>query len=138
MSTGPTGPRFSIASITSAKPIDPVPTGPTGPTMSTAELEANDREMITSFFTPDSIKLQNELIMWRDCGFPSHYMFDELVLSPPALCSDGVVRAPHEYADFCLGHSIAVDISGFASQLDGIVPYCQWTGVRLSLFLKRG
>lgn len=138
MSTGPTGTRFSIASINAAKPIDPAPTGPTGPTISPLEIEVNDREMITSFFTPDNIKLQNELIMWRDCGFPSHYMFDELVLVPPASCSDGVTRLPHEYADFCLGHSIAVDIAGFASQLDGIVPYCQWNGFRLSLFLKRG
>ena len=138
MSTGPTGPRFSIASINAAKPIDPAPTGATGPTISPLEIEANDREMITSFFTPDNIKLQNELIMWRDCGFPSHYMFDELVLVPPTLCSDGMAREPHEYADFCLGHSIAVDIAEFASQMDGILPYCQWNGVRLSLFLKKG
>ena len=138
MSTGPTGTRFSIGTILTAKPIDPVSTGPTGPTMSTAELEANDREMIISFFTPDNVKIHNELIMWRDCNFPNHYMFDELVLVPPPTCSDGVVRAPHEYADFCLGHSIAVDIAGFASQLDGILPYCQWTGPRLGLFLKKG
>jgi len=138
MSTGPTGPRFSIASITAATPIVSDPTGPTGPVMSTVELEANDREMIISFFTPENIKLQNELILWRDCGFPSHYMLDELVLIPPATCSDGVTRLPHEYADFCLGHSIAVNIAGFASLLDGIMPYCHWNGTKLSIFLKKG
>jgi hypothetical protein len=122
----------------SAKPVVPDPTGPTGPTMSITELEANDRDMLISFFTPDTMKIQNELIMWRDCGFPSHYMFDEMRLIPPPVCSDGVTRQPHEYADFCLGHSMVIDVISFASNLDGIIPYCEWNGSMLSMFLKRG
>ena len=138
MSVGPTGPRFSIGSILSARPIAPAPTGETGTVMSVSELEINDRDILISFFAPDAVKLQNELIMWRDCGFPSHYMFDEIILNPPTVCSDGVTRSPVEYANFCLGHSIDRDLVVFASLLDGIVPYYQWKGSNLGLFLKRG
>jgi hypothetical protein len=54
--------------------------------------------------TIDSLKAS--LIQWALLGYPNAHVIHSVVITPPALCSDGVSRTLGDYVLFCSGKMI--------------------------------
>jgi hypothetical protein len=81
--------------------------------------EAADRARLTSLFTTPNSALEVLLYAWMNAGSKASTPLTSVTLSPPATCSDGVVRAGSDYAHYLFGVSDALNalngrVSGFS------------------------
>lgn len=109
--TGATGPIETITEVTGM-------TGPTGPpTISLQDIlssievvqnqEAQDKAALEAIGTISFNTLKASLIQWANAGFPNAYEIHRVYVTPPSVCSDGVVRNLADYIVFCSGKTIA-------------------------------
>lgn len=108
--TGATGPTETITEVTGN-------TGPTGPpTISLQDIlssievvqnqELQDKAALESIGTISFNTLRSSLIQWANAGFPNAYEIHRVYVTPPSVCSDGVVRNLADYIVFCSGKTI--------------------------------
>lgn len=108
--TGATGPTETITEVTGN-------TGPTGPpTISLQDIlssievvqnqELQDKAALEAIGTISFNTLKASLIQWANNGFPNAYEIHRVYVTPPSVCSDGVVRNLADYIVFCSGKTI--------------------------------
>ena len=130
--TGPTGLYTSAEMMTFTGPILQADTGPTGPDPlvmmlfpsaqtgpieppiiasieelvksyeATVAQETQDRQMLQALLTPSRELFRTQLFQWAGRGFNDRYCIHSFTLTPPSVCSDGVVRTFPGYIDYCL------------------------------------
>lgn len=123
MYTGPTG-------IGETGPTGPTePTGPTGPMIldipepgpppmliDIAELlashagikqqEVTDRITLSVLLNPSRDSIRASMFRWAELGFPAIYIIQEVTVTPPGVCSDGVSRSLYDYITYLLGQDM--------------------------------
>jgi hypothetical protein len=71
--------------------------------------EALDRALLSGLFTTPNNALETLLYAWVDAGSKAATPLTSVTLSPPATCSDGVVRAGSDYVHYLFGVSDALN-----------------------------
>ena len=110
--TGPTGPTGETG--------ETGPTGPTEPDLSSfpsqivtldelmsshavvVTKEQTDRQSLIGLITPLRDQYRPQLFKWASEGFPNAFVIQTFEITPPNLCSDGVMRDPIAYLQFLL------------------------------------
>ena len=65
--------------------------------------EQADGDAIRSFGTASVLGLKPVFVEWASKGFPDNYPLLTVQVTPPPLCSDGVVRSLPDYIVYCAG-----------------------------------
>jgi len=126
--TGPTGPDLSFMML-----FPSAQTGPIEPPIiasieelvksyeATVAQETQDRQMLQALLTPSRELFRTQLFQWAGRGFTSRYAIHSFTLTPPTVCSDGVVRTFPGYIDYCLdGKTMGHITETMASLMPGI------------------
>jgi hypothetical protein len=126
--TGPTGPDPSILML-----FPSAQTGPIEPPIiasmeelvksyeATLAQETQDRQMLQALLTPSRELFRTQLFQWAGRGFTDRYCIHSFTLTPPIVCSDGVVRTFPGYIDYCLnGKTMGHITETMASLMPGI------------------
>jgi hypothetical protein len=126
--TGPTGPDPSILML-----FPSAQTGPIEPPIiasidellksyeATVAQETQDRQMLQALLTPSREVFRIQLFQWAGRGFTDRYCIHSFTLTPPSVCSDGVVRTFPGYIDYCLdGKTMGHITETMASLMPGI------------------
>jgi hypothetical protein len=128
VSTGPTGPDPSILML-----FPSAQTGPIEPPIiasmeelvksyeATVAQETQDRQILQALLTPSRELFRTQLFQWAGRGFTDRYCIHSFTLTPPLVCSDGVVRTFPGYIDYCLdGKTMGHITETMASLMPGI------------------
>jgi hypothetical protein len=126
--TGPTGPDPSILML-----FPSAQTGPIEPPIiasmeelvksyeATLAQETQDRQILQALLTPSREVFRTQLFQWAGRGFIDRYTIHSFTLTPPRICSDGVVRTFPGYIDYCLdGKTMGHITETMASLMPGI------------------
>ena len=99
--------------------------------------EQTDGDAIRSFGTASVLGLKPVFVEWASKGFPDNYPLLKVDISPPSICSDGVIRSLPEYIEFCSGNSLSHHIGLLQAKLPDIrVAYANLGG-SLAAILSR-
>ena len=125
---GPTGPDPSVLML-----FPSAQTGPIEPPIiasieelvksyeATLAQETQDRQMLQALLTPSRELFRTHLFQWAGRGFTDRYCIHSFTLTPPLVCSDGVVRTFPGYIDYCLdGKTMGHITETMASLMPGI------------------
>jgi hypothetical protein len=111
-------------SITEPIPAPPLPTITLSEILSTREVliqrETSDKAKLDAIATIPIDELRAKLIAWATADFPNNYPVYSLIISPPAVCSDGVVRELADYIVFCSGKTLTEHIAPVQAMLPDI------------------
>jgi hypothetical protein len=99
--------------------------------------EQADGDAIRSFGTASVLGLKPVFVEWASKGFPDNYPLLTVHVTPPPLCSDGVVRSLPDYIVFCAGNPLSHYIGLLQAKLPDIrVSYANLGG-SLAAILSR-
>lgn len=99
--------------------------------------EQADGDAIRSLGTASVLGLKPVFVEWASKGFPDNYPLLKVEVSPPSICSDGVIRSLPEYIEFCSGNSLSHHIGLLQAKLPDIrVAYANLGG-SLAAILSR-
>jgi hypothetical protein len=99
--------------------------------------EQTDGDAIRSLGTASVLGLKPVFVEWASKGFPDNYPLLKVDISPPSICSDGVIRSLPEYIEFCSGNSLSHHIGLLQAKLPDIrVAYANLGG-SLAAILSR-
>lgn len=144
MSSGATGPNFNIRSM--------FPNAASGPTpapivVDIAELlashggiqtkEAEDRSVLKVLLHETRDTLRPAMFTWASAGFPAIYVIQQFTLTPPAVCSDGVVRGINDYVCYLLGQDMGKTIATIQSLCMGVVISYSFSGNTLRIHVSK-
>jgi hypothetical protein len=82
--------------------------------------EQVDGQAIRSLGTLSVLALKPVFVEWYFKGCPSAYPIYSVSVTPPARCSDGVVRTLAEYIEFCSGTTLLEQVGLFQAKLPDI------------------
>jgi hypothetical protein len=82
--------------------------------------ETADRVALSNFFTPSQETLEAALAPWVAQGFPNPFVFCEITLNPPGLCSDGYHREFQSYFRYLTGKQFNEFNATFEALMPGI------------------
>jgi hypothetical protein len=82
--------------------------------------EQTDGDAIRAIGTSSVLGLKSVFVEWASKGFPDNYPLLTVQVSPPPVCSDGVVRSLPDYIEFCSGNSLSHHISLLQAKLPDI------------------
>ena len=102
-----------------------------------ARKEAEDRETLESIGTIPSDTLRGQLIQWASIGFPNNYRVKQITITPPSVCSDGMVRALSEYIQYCSMKTIQEHIAVLQARLPDIVVAFTFDGSNIGIVLLK-
>lgn len=129
----------------SGTPMTPLPPVPDILTMSDilgdhailVAKEQADGDAIRSFGTASVLGLKPVFVEWASKGFPDNYPLLTVQVTPPPVCSDGVVRALPDYIEYCSGNPLSHQIGLLQAKLPDIrVSYANLGG-SLAAILSR-
>ena len=140
MSTGPTGtmPYVQMGA-----------TGPTGPTFvmtmeqllqtsqNALQLEAADKAKLTVLLNPNTASLTPAFLQWTSQGFPPIFVLASIILSPPTVCSDGVLRNFYDYVTFLLGADLSSRVQAFATNFSGMEMSYSVSGTTVKIHVSK-
>ena len=99
--------------------------------------EQADGATLRSFGTASVLGLKPVFVEWASKGFPDNYPLLTVQVTPPPLCSDGVVRSLPDYIEYCAGQSLSSLIDQLQAKLPDIrVAYANLGG-SLAAILSR-
>lgn len=99
--------------------------------------EQADGDAIRSFGTASVLGLKPVFVEWASKGFPDNYPLLTVQVTPPSVCSDGVVRSLPDYIVFCAGNPLSHYIDLLQAKLPDIrVAYANLGG-SLAAILSR-
>jgi len=99
--------------------------------------EQADGDAIRSFGTASVLGLKPVFVEWASKGFPDNYPLLTVQVTPPPLCSDGVVRSLPDYIVYCAGNPLSHYIGLLQAKLPDIrVSYANLGG-SLAAILSR-
>ena len=99
--------------------------------------EADDRSLLTPLLTDPRGALRLPLFQWAAANFSNAYVLLSYDLTPPAVCSDGVIRNAYDYTEWCLGCSMADLISTLQSRVTGMVLSYSFAGTTFRVHVTR-
>jgi hypothetical protein len=68
--------------------------------------EAADRITLSVLLNPSRDSIRASMFRWAELGFPAIYIIQELTVTPPGVCSDGVSRSLYDYITYLLGQDM--------------------------------
>jgi hypothetical protein len=83
--------------------------------------EAEDKVKLDAIGATSAESLRPALITWATRGLPNAYPLMEIVIQPPAQCSDGVSRSLTDYIGFCSGQPMESHVAQLQAKLDGMI-----------------
>lgn len=101
------------------------------------------REIDTKTFLMDrlinvhSSSLKRSLLHWASNGFPAGFILLQLQIDVPQICSDGVVRTPSQYIEFCMGTDAPQLYLALSSKLPGIMVSYAMIGTTLTAYVSK-
>jgi hypothetical protein len=99
--------------------------------------ELADKDLLESIWNIPVSTLQNTLIQWALSGFPNVTPIQEIHITAPALCSDGVARSLGDYIQFCSGKQMHEHISLLQAKLPDITVAFSYTGWSIQVVVSR-
>ena len=82
--------------------------------------EQADGTALRSIGTASVLGLKPVFVEWASKGFPDNYPLLTVQVTPPPLCSDGVVRSLPDYIEYCAGQSLSSLIDQLQAKLPDI------------------
>lgn len=82
--------------------------------------ESQDRQIVDGLENPDFGFLRQKLIQWAAAGFPYAFPVFSVSVTPPQICSDGIVRGFCDYIAYLAGMSIEAKLKRLETKLEGI------------------
>ena len=101
------------------------------------------REIDTKTFLMDRLinvptsSLKPLLLQWASVGFPPAFILLQLQIDVPQICSDGVVRTPSQYIEFCMGTDAPQLYLALSSKLPGIMVSYAMIGSTLTAYVSK-
>ena len=150
--SGLTGAHDILMAFAMNTPVATGPTGPTGPTepVNIATLdelmashavvvvqEAADRIALACLSAPTRDGYRTQLFQWAAAGFPDLYIVHSIPITPPSICSDGVVREIGKYAEFCMCKDLGNVVASLATLMPGIQPSWSVNGNTLRIHVTK-
>lgn len=99
--------------------------------------EADDRSALTPLLNDPRGALRVPLFQWAGANFPNSYILLSYDLTPPTVCSDGVIRNAYDYTEWCLGCSMADLITSLQSRVMGMVLSYSFLGTTFRIHVTR-
>lgn len=99
--------------------------------------EATDKDTLEGIATIPAETLRQKLVSWATQGFPNAWTLQEVVVQPPAQCSDGVARSLADYISFVSGKSIGDHIVDLQTRLTGITAGYAWSGTSILIVVSK-
>ena len=100
--------------------------------------ENEDRVASLAFATMSVDSLKPAMYNWAAAGFPPCYMVSSLSLSPPAVCSDGVVRPLVQYYEWLINMTTAEWLASMDAKVSGMFfTYSHDGNTAINLHLSR-
>lgn len=137
--TGPTGPVIQVS--------EPFQTGPPPMLIDIAELlashggikqqEITDRITLSVLLNPSRDSIRASMFQWAEAGFPPIYIIQELTVTPPAVCSDGVSRSLYDYITFLLGQDMGAINASIQALCIGVTISYSFQGNRVRIHVSR-
>jgi len=147
-STGPTGPTGGEFTGSTGSTGSTGPTGLTGatgpmfPSAQTGTIEApmvidisellgsigavrlqetTDRATLSVLLNHTRDTLRPPMFTWAAAGFPAAYVIQQFDITPPSICSDGVVRSVYQYVTYLLGQEMGPVIARIQTLCVGVL-----------------
>ena len=117
-------PRVTMADILAAQEV-------------LVQTEAMDCAILNSIGQMSADALRSILIRWATAGFPNAYPIQDITVTPPPRCSDGVTRSLAEYITFCSGKTIQEHIAVLQDMLPDIAVAFSYTGTSIQIVVSR-
>jgi hypothetical protein len=158
--TGPTG-LESTGATGSTGPTGFEDTGPTGPIIHApitepgpppmlidiAELlsshagikqqEVVDRSTLSVLLNPSRESIRASMFQWAELGFPPIYILQQLSVTPPAVCSDGVSRSLYDYITYLLGQDMGAINASIQALCVGVLISYSFQGNTVRIHVSR-
>lgn len=99
--------------------------------------EAVDKTTLEGIATISAEELRQRLVSWATQGFPNAWTLQEVVVQPPAQCSDGVARNLADYITFVSGKTIGDHIADLQTRLTGITVGYAWSGYAILIVVTK-
>ena len=100
--------------------------------------EATDSASLHAIGNATIDSLRNTLVNWARLGFPNAYTLMEVTVTPPAQCSDGVVRDLTNYITFCSGKTIQEHVALLQEKLVDMTVSFANMGHAIAIVVSRG
>lgn len=100
--------------------------------------ELADKDTLETIGGASYDSLRTKLVTWATVGMPNAYTLMEVVVSPPAQCSDGVTRGLTDYIVFCSGKSIEEHVALLQEKLADIRVSFANLGYAIAIVVSRG
>lgn len=120
----PPPPRVTMADILAAQEV-------------LVQTEAMDRAILASIGQMSAEGLRSILIRWATAGFPNAYAIQDITVTPPPRCSDGVTRSLADYITFCSGKTIQEHVAVLQAMLPDIAVAYSYTGASIQIVVSR-
>lgn len=99
--------------------------------------ETSDRQSIQYIESPDPVMLKRKLIEWAAAGFPDAFPIFTVTISPPEVCSDGIVRSLYDYIRFVSGQNLADKMKVLEAKMKGISVVNSFSGSVITIHVSK-
>lgn len=99
--------------------------------------EAADRLILSPLLSETRETLRPQMFAWAAAGFPAIYIVQQFTVSPPAVCSDGVVRNAYDYVVYLLGQEMGPTIAAVQAKCIGVQISYSFQGNTLRIHVSR-
>lgn len=82
--------------------------------------EQADGDAIRAIGATSVLGLKPVFVEWASKGFPANYPLLKVEITPPSICSDGVVRSLPDYIEYCAGNPLSYYIGILQTKLPDI------------------
>jgi hypothetical protein len=82
--------------------------------------ENTDRVLALAFVNTSIDSIKPILYKWASSGFPGLYCVSTLTLTPPSICTDGVVRSLVDYYTYLINMTIAEWLASMDAKTSGM------------------
>jgi hypothetical protein len=100
--------------------------------------EDEDRATLSVLLNETRETLRPPMFAWAAAGFPNVYVVQQFTVSPPNVCSDGVVRGVYDYVTYLLGKEMGPIVSGIQALCVGVLISYSYIGNTLRIHVSRG
>jgi hypothetical protein len=145
--TGPTGPTGTVE-LEATGPTGYMPEpGPPPMLIDIAELlsshagikqqEVVDRSTLSVLLNPSRESIRASMFQWAELGFPPIYILQQLSVTPPAVCSDGVSRSLYDYITYLLGQDMGAINASIQALCVGVLISYSFQGNTVRIHVSR-
>lgn len=131
-------PELTIEMFTPPPPPPPISlTDILNDTQVLQQKEVADKATLESIGQMSYDELRKKLVEWAVRRFPNAYPINEIAVSAPNVCSDGVARPLQEYILYCSGKTLQQHIEVLQQRVDGIIVSFSYTGFSIQIVVSK-